>query len=208
MTIFAKTTTAIATNRRMAHGSREIEIKLALPDAREARRLLRAAGFHISRPRVLEQNVVFDTPGRAISRSGRLIRLRQAGKVATLTYKGPPGNSRHKSREERETEVADPRAMALILEQLGLEPAFHYDKFRTEYRARAAGAAMLDETPIGVYLELEGPPRWIDATARKMGFREADYITDSYGRLYRDWCVEHGGDPDRMVFGKRSTSKR
>jgi adenylate cyclase class 2 len=57
------------------------------------------------------------------------------------------------------------------------------------------------ETPIGVYLELEGAPRWIDATARRLGFKRADYITDSYGRLYFVWCEQRGVHPTHMVFG-------
>jgi hypothetical protein len=35
---------------------------------------------------------------------------------------------------------------------------------------------MLDETPAGVFLELEGPSRWIDRTARRLGFAESDYL--------------------------------
>ena len=46
----------------MSHGTQETEIKLAVKDARSARRLLRTAGFVVSRPRVFEANTVFDTP--------------------------------------------------------------------------------------------------------------------------------------------------
>ena len=31
------------------------------------------------------------------------------------------------------------------------------------------GIAMLDETPVGTYIELEGSEAWIDRTARRMG---------------------------------------
>ena len=64
---------------------------------------------------------------------------------------------------------------------------------------------MLDQTPIGDFLELEGAPRWIDRTARTLGFSSADYITASYGRLYLDYCVENGVEPGNMVFTKRRT---
>ena len=46
----------------MSKGTQETEIKLAVKDARSARRLLREAGFVVSRPRVFEANTVFDTP--------------------------------------------------------------------------------------------------------------------------------------------------
>jgi adenylate cyclase class 2 len=60
---------------------------------------------------------------------------------------------------------------------------------------------MLDETPVGVYLELEGTPHWIDLTARRLGFQESDYITASYGRVYLDWCAARGCKPGDMTFG-------
>jgi adenylate cyclase class 2 len=60
--------------------------------------------------------------------------------------------------------------------------------------------AMIDETPVGVYIELEGTPSWIDRTARQLGFEEKDYVTASYGRLYLDWCARHGTQPCNMVF--------
>jgi adenylate cyclase class 2 len=185
----------------MTHGPNETEIKVAVPDARAGRRLLRAAGFTVSRRRVFESNVIFDTPRLAMRRAGTLLRLRQAGRLSTVTYKGRPAVARHKTREELELEVADPAVMHAICERLGFRPSFRYEKYRTEYRqSRGAGMATLDETPVGTYLELEGPPRWIDRTARQMGFGEPDYITSSYARLYLDWCREQGVKPSDMVF--------
>jgi len=185
----------------MTHGPNETEIKLAVPDARAGRRLLRAAGFTVSRRRVFESNVIFDTPRLAMRRAGTLLRLRQAGRLSTVTYKGRPAAARYKTREELELEVADPAVMHAIWERLGFRPSFRYEKYRTEFRqSRGAGMATLDETPVGTYLELEGPPRWIDRTARQMGFGEPDYITSSYARLYLDWCREQGVKPSDMVF--------
>ena len=185
----------------MTHGSTENEIKLAVPDVRTARRLLRAAGFAISRRRVFESNVVLDTPKLTLRRASTLLRLRQADKLTTVTYKGKPAVARHKSREELELAVADAAAMEAIFERLGFRPVFRYEKYRTEYRLkRGAGMATLDETPVGIYLELEGPPAWIDGMARRMGFAERDYITVSYAQLYLDWCRKRGVQPSNMVF--------
>jgi hypothetical protein len=41
----------------------------------------------------------------------------------------------------------------------------------------------LDETPIGVFVELEGERREIDRAARMLGFARSDYINKSYGEL-------------------------
>jgi adenylate cyclase class 2 len=185
----------------MTHAAREIEIKLAVPDPKTARGLLRAAGFRVSKRRVFETNIVFDTPEMSMRRAATMLRVRQAGGVATVTYKGPPEAGRHKSREELELEISDARAMAAIIERLGLGPVFRYEKYRTEYRQPGrSGFATLDETPLGVYLELEGTPPWIDRTARTLGFAENDYITASYARLYLDWCSRRGVRPSDMVF--------
>ena len=201
----------------MLHNSREVEIKLAVSGAAEARRMLRAAGFRVSKRRVFERNTVFDTSSQTLRKSARLLRVRETGetgkiaKIAKLTYKGPPDNGKYKSREELELDVSDARTIGAIFERLAYHPAFRYDKFRTEFRQRGAsgvvtdgsvtgGVAMVDETPIGVYLELEGSPAWIDRTARKLGFAEKDYITASYARLYIDWCKARGVAPTNMLF--------
>ena len=60
----------------------------------------------------------------------------------------------------------------------------------------------LDETPIGVFLELEGPAKWIDSTAKELGFSYADYITASYGVLFAEWCKEYELSTRDMVFKK------
>jgi len=180
----------------------ETEVKIATPSAAEAARLLRLAGFGVTHPRVFESNQIYDWPGETLRTSHRLLRLRQVDQKFTLAYKGVPDRSRHKSREEIEAVTADGPELAAILERLGLERTLRYDKYRTEFgRPREAGVAMLDETPVGVYLELEGAGEWIDATARAMGFDESHYITASYGRIFREWCAVRGVDPGRgMVF--------
>jgi adenylate cyclase, class 2 len=185
----------------MLHNGREVEIKLAAPSASQARRMLRTAGFRVYKRRIFEKNTVFDTASQALRKSARLLRVREIGKIAKLTYKGPPDGGKHKSREELELDLSDARAIGAIFDRLAYHPMFRYEKFRTEYRQRGStGVATVDETPIGVYLELEGNPLWIDRTARKLGFDEKDYITASYARLYIDWCKARGVAPTNMLF--------
>jgi adenylate cyclase class 2 len=186
----------------MPPASQEIEIKLAVADAASARQLLRRVGFRISRPRVFEANTVFDTADLTLRNHGRLLRLRLAGRDATLTYKGTPLPGPHKRREEIECRVQEAEVMAVLLSRIGFTPMFRYEKYRTEFREPGTSGCevVVDETPIGVYLELEGPPRWIDQTARRLGFRKSDYITASYGSLYFAWCEQRGEPPGHMVF--------
>lgn len=173
-----------------------------MPDAAAGRRLLRAAGFRVSKRRVFEANTLFDTSRGTLSGAGRLLRVREAGPSGVLTYKGGAAAGKYKEREELEVEVSDPRRLSEMLARLDFVPTFRYEKYRTEYRRPGeAGLAMLDETPIGVYLELEGAPGWIDRNARRLGFTASDYSTASYGGLYADNCRKQGVPVTHMTFG-------
>ena len=66
----------------------------------------------------------------------------------------------------------------------------------------------VDETPIGVFLELEGPAAWIDGTAAALGFHVADYVTDSYAALYRQYRQANPEAPDNMIFDKRVSREK
>jgi adenylate cyclase class 2 len=185
----------------MSRGSHETEIKLAVPNVQTARRLLRAAGFRVFRRRVFESNTVFDTQALTLRKNRTLLRVREAGGRVTFTFKGVPLAGKHKSREELEMEVTSARTLSQILERLAFQPVFRYEKYRSEYRAPGgSGVATLDETPVGVYIELEGGARWIDRAARKLGFQESDYITASYASLYFDACKRSGEIPGNLVF--------
>lgn len=182
---------------------REIEIKLAVPSAAAARRLLARHGFRLEHRRTLQSDTVLDDARGRLRRSGALLRLRRAGKCAWLTYKGRALPGRFKDREELEQALTPDAAafLAAVLKRLGFDPVFRYEKYRTEYRpSRGAGLVALDETPIGVFLELEGPAAWIDRTARKLGFSEADYIRATYADLYLAHCRRLGRKPGDMLF--------
>lgn len=185
----------------MAGGSHETEIKLRAEDVATARRMLSRAGFRVHKRRRFEENAMLDTPELKLREAAQAFRIREAGGKAVVTFKGRPAAGKHKSREELEVEVSDAGKMRAIAARLGLETVFRYQKYRAEYKQPGrAGVATLDETPIGVFVELEGQPDWIDRTARKLGFTEQDYITSSYGRLYLDWRERHKSAPRDMVF--------
>jgi len=130
-----------------------------------------------------------------------MVRLREAGAKFTVTYKGPATVTKHKSREEVEFTVSDLGAAHTFLTRLGYLPKFVYEKYRTEYMAAPGeGVVTVDETPIGIYAELEGAGNWIDSTARLLGVADTEYITASYGALYLQWCEREGVDPGHMRF--------
>lgn len=190
--------------------SRETEIKLPVAHLGASRRLLKELGFRVVEARRFESNRLFDFPDQRLRKSRRLLRLRFENKECLLTFKGPPlASLRHKVRVETETHLGDGEAVRKIIYSLGLKETFRYDKYRTTFARRrdAKGGrqplAELDETPIGNYLELEGPPRWIDAVAHELGYSPADYVTASYAALYFEDCRRKGKRPGDMVFRAR-----
>lgn len=185
-----------------AVGERENEIKLAVASAEEGRRRLECAGFRLHKGRVFESNTLFDTPDGRLRQARRLLRIREVNGASLLTYKGAPEPGRHKSREELELRFEPAGVLARIFERLGYVVSFRYEKYRSEYvQPGEPGVATLDETPIGVFFELEGDGAWIDAAAVRLGFGQREYILASYASLYLDYCRASGAAPgEGMLF--------
>jgi len=173
----------------------EIEVKVRIGPPPPWRERLAALGASRESPRQPEWNLAFDAPGHALRERGILLRLRRCGEQCMLTMKIPArGDAAYKVREEIEAGVSDFAAAETILRGIGFSPYFAYEKYREVLRLGAV-LVMIDETPIGNFLEIEGEPAAIDHAAAQLGFSRGDYITDSYYRLF----LASGGSGD-MVF--------
>ena len=183
--------------------------------------------------KVHEENVIFDTPQGGLAKHGQLLRIRtetpESRRKSTttgpkqrvvLTFKRPmmqpagagvetASHGSHKVREEIEVEVAEAGNLTRIFEGLGMSGWFRYEKYRTTFRmpdskAWATGLLIeLDETPIGTFVELEGPAAAIDRAADELGFSKRDYLLTNYLRLYMEDCRRKGEEPRHMVFPNR-----
>src|SRR5215472_12388315 len=178
---------------------REIEIKFRVTNLSELSRKLRFAGFRLETSRTHEMNTLYDLPGQVLRNRRELLRLREYGKSWKLTHKSGGKISRHSSRTELETGVSDGGKMDLILRALGYSPSFRYEKFRAEW-SDGKGQVVVDHTPIGDFCEVEGNPRWIDATAKKLGVQPGAYITKNYATLFADWKEKTGSAAKEMTF--------
>lgn len=198
----------------------EIEIKLRITDIPEL--LHKIKKLHvIPQPRLREQNILYDTPQSHLRRRKMLLRLRietpanhhapanPAKERVILTSKAPPQPqrnnrpSRYKIRAEREQVASiSSRQYAKALTSLGFRPAFRYDKFRTTFRLQDLHLD-LDETPAGVYLELEGTPKAIDRAAKALGFAKDQYLRATYWDLYVAACRRRGTKPKNMLFSAK-----
>jgi adenylate cyclase, class 2 len=181
----------------------ETEIKFRVDDVAGLIQRLEAASFRLQTPRAFESNFLYDTPDRQMRTRTEILRIRDYAGRWTVTHKRlpevGPGEDTHKHRIETETEVADGNAVAEIFLSLGLVPAFRYEKWRAEW-TDGEGHCVVDETPIGNYAELEGPAKWIDRTAARLGVAPAQYITLSYGRLFELWRDEHHSTVQDLTF--------
>jgi adenylate cyclase, class 2 len=128
----------------------------------------------------------------------------QLAAPATHRFSGP-----HKIREEIEAQVSDSENLTKIFEGLGMRGWFRYEKFRTTYQLPTAKHAWargllieLDETPIGTYVELEGPAAAIDRAATELGYFKSDYVLTNYLKLYAEDCRRKGQQPQHMLFTK------
>jgi adenylate cyclase, class 2 len=178
---------------------REIEVKFRVADLRELARKLRTAGFRLVTRRTHEMNTLYDLPAEVLRKRKELLRLRKYGSSWKLTHKSAGKKARHSSRVELETGVDDGTKMDAILRALGYAPSFRYEKFRAEWSDKK-GQVVVDQTPIGDFCEIEGPSRWIDATARRLGITPTDYITKNYATLFAEWKKETKSPAKEMTF--------
>jgi len=178
---------------------REIEVKFRVADLRELARKLRTAGFRLVTRRTHEMNTLYDLPGEVLRKRKELLRLRKYGSSWKLTHKSGGKTGRHSSRVELETGVDDGKKMEAILRGLGYAPSFRYEKFRAEWMDKQ-GQVVVDQTPIGNFCEIEGPSRWIDATAKRLGVSSEDYITKNYATLFVEWRKETKSSAKEMTF--------
>ena len=142
--------------------------------------------------RVHELNLRFDTPDGELQRAGRVLRLRQDKRVR-LTYKDSermaPGTL---SRREVEVTVGDFGTTRELLEALGYQVVFIYEKYRSTYTLGRL-EIVLDELPYGHFIEIEGPETEIRPAAHRLGLHWDAVIRESYhllferARLSRKW---------------------
>lgn len=173
----------------------EIEVKIRVQLLDPWRQKIRLLPAVLEAARVFERNIVFDSTRGDLRKQNILLRLRQQGAQAILTVKMPAqGNSIYKIREETEVQVSDFANMEKMIQAIGFQEFFVYEKYREVFNADGT-LIMIDETPIGNFIEIEGDPERIDAIASRLGFTRADFIADSYYQLF----LASGGS-GHMVF--------
>ncbi len=192
----------------------ETEIKIRLSDPAAFLRKISAMEHSELSDRHFEDNYLLDfSDGRMYARMS-LVRVRLTGKKSWITYKGPPrAGGIFKTREELEVAVEDGTIALHIMENLGMQVTFRYQKYRQEYalavpdRQGESVHVALDETPVGCFAEFEGSEEGIRAVAAAAGFDESMFLRSSYYSIYVQSCIERGETPSHMLFPEEQPAK-
>lgn len=179
--------------------SEERELKFEVASLDAILRRLAQLGAVPAAPPSQEVNWLFDRDGE-LAGSGRVLRLRADDSGDRLTYKGRASyEAGVKTREEHEFRIDDARAARALLEGLGYRASWRYDKVRQTVRLDGCEVA-LDHTPIGDYVEFEGPRA--EEVARLCQLDPEVAEPRSYPELYQAYRDAHPNAPEFMTFGE------
>ena len=157
----------------------EREVKLRFDSVDAARAAIARTEATPLRSRRLQDDYMLDDPQETLRQRRCVLRVRIESGRSLLTFKGPVQNAAMKLREEIETVVGDGETLIACFEHLGYRVWFRYQKYREEYALNDVVIA-IDETPVGVFVEIEGSEQGIAQMTEALGRTSSDYILDSY----------------------------
>ncbi len=165
------------------HGLVEIEVKFHVPEADSMRELILGTGA-TSCGRVKETNICFEDGAKSLKAQGMLLRLRRNDQV-TLTFKSAPAQSDKdfKINREFEVKVDDFSVCKAILEGLGFHAEQIYEKWRETFDLKNT-KLLIDTTPYGVLLEIEGQKGDIRNIAERLGLKWEQRILLNYLEIF------------------------
>jgi adenylate cyclase class 2 len=177
----------------------EREVKLRFGSVEEARDAVTSAGAAPLRCRRLQEDALLDDKAETLRKRCCALRVRVESGRSLVTFKGPVQVSPMKLREEIETVIGDGETMLRCFEQLGYGVWFRYQKYREEY-ALSDVIVAIDETPVGVFVEVEGDEHGIIEATRALGRTPDDFVLDSYRSLFMEHRRAHGLPATDMLF--------
>lgn len=177
----------------------EREIKLRFDSVEDARAAVLATGATPLLGRRLQEDSLLDTETEDLRRRRCVLRVRVENGKSRLTFKGPVQPSALKVREEVETVVGDGEILLRVFEELGLHIWFRYEKYREEFAFDDVILAV-DETPVGIFVEIEGSEAGIASATLALGRTPGDYVVDSYRSLFLQLREQYGLVGPDMLF--------
>lgn len=178
----------------------ECELKIPVEGLDSIRRSLVEAGAEQLTGNELEVNILFDTADGGLTSSGQVLRVRRFNGRHLLTFKGPASFAGAvKQRREIELEISSDELISELLHALGYAPWMRYEKQRESWLIGDVRVE-LDHTPMGDFVELEGPTDLLGETARHLGLDPARALAQSYISLWHAYRRDHPELGRDMVF--------
>lgn len=170
----------------------EIEVKFLLKDLGALAKKIERLGLSCIQERVHEFNLRYDLPDGRLVAKKQVLRLRQDTQ-ALLTFKGPGSlDEGVLLRKEIEISVSDFETARRLLGALGYQVIMMYEKYRANYLMVAA-VLSVDETPLGLFVELEGQsPAQVKSAASLLGLDWRKRINLSYSALLSQYNKNTG----------------
>jgi len=190
----------------------EVELKVRADHDAVAERLRERGAA--ARGAVRQVDTYYDAPHRSFADTDEALRLRATtplddgagdgpgagapGGPATtheLTYKGPKVDAASKTREEFESTVGDPDAVAAALSALGFSPAATVEKERRRFELDGYEVVLDDVDGLGEFVEVEtaAPADGVDAAREgavdvldALGLADRERVRTSYLGLLLD----------------------
>lgn len=195
----------------------EREIKVVADDPAATVEAIQSAGGSLRLERHWERNWILDRSEELLL-AGSLLRVRDRwsesgaplGAVVTVKRALQNGAPRDtaiegiKERYEQEVEVADAARSIRVFSQLGYRVARRYHKVRTAW-CLDDHEVVLDETPIGPWIEIEGPDP--ARVARRLGLPERGELRN-YLTIYEAERLLRPELPSDMVFTSGHRGRR
>ena len=180
----------------------EKELKIPVENLQLVQKALSARGAILLTPMAREENFLLDSEDGRLGAKGCVLRLRRYGERRVLTFKGPARyEGPIKIRTEQELGIDRLSPMREVFELLGFSVVARYQKDREAWRLDDA-EVVLDHTPMGDFVEVEGPIHTLEGVARSIGLDPTTAVRGSYMGLWREYREQrsHEDLPRDMVF--------
>jgi adenylate cyclase class 2 len=162
-------------------GKKEIEAKFWLPHPNNIRQRLLDLGGRMLVPRIFELNLRFDTLDSQLSANQKVLRLRRDSRT-TLTFKY---SHNIEERVEIEIEVNNFQVAQSLLQALGYDVVFTYEKYRETFILDPTHI-MFDELPFGHFVEIESSSlEMVEQATTVLGLDWEARIKQSYTELFK-----------------------
>lgn len=185
----------------------EIEIKLKVDDLAPIRSRLKELGAQRV-GEVIETNIFFDTPDRALLANDCGLRVRRKRDVTgsekdklVITYKGARSEGPVKRREEIEVAVDRFDNAITLLERLGYTRNLKFEKRRESWKIEKS-LVELDSLPeLGCFIEIEAPTQTEVLKIReRLGLSDVPGVTKTYADLVTHHLAERGVRGAALTF--------